>query len=340
MRKRILVLLAVASLVISILMGGCSEVETKAIQAKNEKYPDRPITVIVPFSAGGGLDLTTRSLEKLAIKHLGQPLSILNKPGASGALGWNELAGSNSDGYTSGATSTETLLLSIYGSGKYNYITALSPIAQIASVPMLLAVKADQPYQTLNELVGYAKKHPEKLKFGNAGTGSLAHILCEMINNEAGIKIEQVPFSGGGETISALLGGHVQLIFINPVSIKEHVKKGTVKILAITGTHRLDDPLFGQVPTFKEQGFDITINNWHGIAVPKETPVAIKNKLAAGFKAIIDDPEFKENMNKVGSQVDYLGPEESTDKWIADSQKLQQTLQASGILEQIKAQKK
>ena len=339
-KKSALVLLTVASLVIFVIIGGCNEVETIAIPAKNQKYPEKPITVIVPFSPGGGLDLTTRSLEKFALKHLGQPVAIINKTGSAGALGWNELAGSTPDGYTAGATSGEILLLSIYSSGKYNYITALSPIAQIASVPMLLAVQADQPYQTLNDLVEYAKKHPEQLKFGNGGMGSLSHVLLEMLNHDAGIAIEQVPFSGGGETIPALLGGHVQLIFINPVPIKEHVKSGKVKILAVTGEQRIADPVFADVPTFKEQGFEITINNWQGIAVPKETPVAIKNKLAEKFKAIINDPEFKENMERVGNQVEYLGPEESTNKWIADSQKLQTTLQQSGILEQIKAQKK
>ena len=161
-----------------------------------------------------------------------------------------------------------------------------------------------------------------------------------MLNREAGMNIEQVPFSGGGETVSALLGGHVQLVLVNPVSIKEHVKNGTVRILAVTGEHRITDPAFGEVPTFKEQGFDITINNWHGIAVPKETPAVVKNKLAAGIKAIINDPEFKENMERVGNQVEYLSPEASTEKWLSDSQKLQKTLRESGILEQIKAQKK
>ncbi|QDR78849.1 Tripartite tricarboxylate transporter family receptor [Sporomusa termitida] len=144
----------------------------------------------------------------------------------------------------------------------------------------------------------------------------------------------------GGETIPALLGGHIQLIFVSPVPIKEHVKNGTVRILAVAGKHRMADPVFAHVPTFKELGINITIDNWHGIAVPKETPDAVKNKLEEGFRAIINDPEFKEHMERVGNQVEYLGPQESTDKWIADSQKLQKTLQESGILEQIKAQKK
>ncbi|QDR78899.1 Bug family tripartite tricarboxylate transporter substrate binding protein [Sporomusa termitida] len=211
---------------------------------------------------------------------------------------------------------------------------------KVCSVPLLLAVQADQPWYTLQDLVESAQKRPGQVKFGNVGMGSFPHILVEMINREAGINIAQVPFSGGGETVSALLGGHVQLILVNPVSIKEHVKNGTVRILAVTGERRIADPVFAQVLTFKEQGFDITVNNWHGIAIPKETPVAIKNKLAAGIKAIIDDPEFQANMERVGNQVEYLGPQESTDKWIADSQKLQKTLQESGIMEQIKAQKK
>ena len=340
MRKGALVLLTAAFLAISILIGGGNEVETVAKPAKSQKYPERPITVIVAASAGGGMDLTARSLEKLAIKHLGQPLVIVNKPGGAGTIGWNQLVESNSDGYTVGIVAVDIALTSLYESSKYRYLTALGPISQITSVPLLLAVQADQPWHTLRDLAESAKKQPGQLKFGNVGVGSFPQILIGMLNREAGINIEQVPFSGGGETVSALLGGHVQLILVNPVSIKEHVKNGTVRILAVTGEHRMTDPVFGQVPTFKEQGFDITINNWHGIAVPKETPVAIKNKLAVGFKAIIEDPEFKENMENVGNRIEYLGPEESTNKWIADSQKLQKTLQESGILEQIKAQKK
>ena len=115
---------------------------------------------------------------------------------------------------------------------------------------------------------------------------------------------------------------------------------GTVKILATTGEHRMADPVFADVPTFKELGIDITIDNWHGIAVPKATPPAVKNKLAAGVKAIVEDPEFRENMEKVGSKVEYLGPQESAAKWLADSERLKKTLDESGIIEQIKNQKK
>ncbi|SMC32552.1 Bug family tripartite tricarboxylate transporter substrate binding protein [Sporomusa malonica] len=308
--------------------------------ATTTKFPDKPITVIVPFSVGGGLDLTARSLEKLAPKHLGQPLIVINKPGGAGAIGWNELAGASPDGYTIGVTAPDMLLLSLYGSGKYDYPTALSPLAQVASVPLVLAVQASQPWKTLNDLIEYARKNPGKLKFGHGGVGSFPHLVGVMVGQAAGITIEQVPFSGAGEVTAALLGGHIQLSFVNPMVVKEHVKNGTVRVLAATSEQRIVDPVLSQVPTFKEQGLDVVLTNWYGVAVPKETPIEVKNKLAKGLKTIITDPEFIKNMNNVGLQVEYLDPQESQAKWLANSQKLSQTLNESGILEKIKAQRK
>ncbi|HWR42227.1 tripartite tricarboxylate transporter substrate binding protein [Sporomusa sp.] len=304
------------------------------------KFPDKPITVIVPFSVGSGVDLTARSLEKMVPKYLGQPLVVINKSGGAGAIGWNELAGANPDGYTIGIAGIEALLLPFYGSTKYDYPTALEPLAQVAAVPSVLAVQAGQPWQTLDALIEHAKKHPGQLKFAHGGVGSFPHVLGEMFAQATGITLEQVPFSGGGETVAALLGGHVQLVFVNPTLVKEHVKNGTIRILAVTGKQRLTDPVLAEVLTFQEQGLDITLTNWHGVAVPKEMPVEVKNKLAEGFKAIITDPEFIKNMNNAGLQVEYLDPKESQAKWLADSQKLAKTLQATGVLERIKAQKK
>lgn len=339
MQRKSLILWTVHLFLISILMGGCAAVQNKPTTTAG-KYPDKPITVIVPFSVGGGIDLVARSLEKLAPKYLGQPLVIVNKPGGAGAIGWNELVGASPDGYTIGLTATDVLLLPQYGSTKYHYLSALAPIVQVAAVPMVLAIKADKPWQTVGDLVEYAKKNPGQLKFGHGGVGSFAHLLGEMFGQAVSITIEQVPFSGGGESTTALLGGHVQLIFVNPMTIKEHVKNGTLRVLAVTGEKRLADPVLAQVPTFREQGFDITLTNWYGIAIPKETPLEVKNKLAEGLKAMITDPEFAQNMMNAGLPIEYLGPKESEDKWLADSQKLTKTLEETGILELIKAQKK
>jgi tripartite-type tricarboxylate transporter receptor subunit TctC len=338
-QKKTLIISAIAVFLISIILGGCSDIQSIPVTTTS-KFPEKPITVIVPFSVGGGLDLTARSLEKLAPKYLGQPLVVINKPGGAGAIGWNELVGSNPDGYTIGITAPDMLLLPLYGSTKYDYPTALSPLAQVSAVPSILVVKADQPWQTLNELIEYAKKHPGELKFGHGGVGSFPHIVSEMFGQTAGISIDQVPFNGAGEVTAALLGGHIQFAFINPIVIKEQLKSGTVRGLAVTGEERIVDPFLEHIPTCKEQGIDLVIKNWFGIAVPKEMPLAVKNKLSEGFKAIINDPEFKKNMVAVGLTIEYLGPEESQFKWLADSQKLSKTLQDSGVLEKIKTQRK
>ncbi|WP_144352690.1 Bug family tripartite tricarboxylate transporter substrate binding protein [Sporomusa termitida] len=296
--------------------------------------------MIVPFSVGGGSDLIARSLEKYAFKHLGQPLVIINKPGGAGTIGWNELAGENPDGYTIGITASDLLLLSLYESGKYQYTTALDPLAQVTALPMVLAVQAGQPWHKLNDLIEYAKNHPGELKFGNAGIGGFTHVLSETFGQTTDIVIKHVPFSGANETTAALLGGHIQVIFANPMVVREHVKSGTVRILAVNNEQRMVDPIFNSVPTFKEQGLEITLSNWYGIAAPKEMPANIKNKLAKALKEVITDPEFRKDMEGMSMSIEYLDPQESQLKWINDSQMLQKTLQESGILEQIKTQKK
>lgn len=321
------------------ILGGCGDTEIQS-RVPVDKYPEKPINFIIPFNAGGGLDLTARALEKASLKYLGQPLVITNKPGGAGALGWNEVAAANPDGYTLGITSVDLLLLAQYGAAKYNYLTALSPVAQISATPLVLAVQADKPWTTLKDLIAYAKDHPGEIKFGHSGLGSFTHVTGEMFGLTAGIQLEQVPFSGGSESVAALLGGHTQVGFSSPTAVKEHVKTGKLRVLAVTGTTRINDPLFAQVPCFPEQGLDITLTTWYGIAIPKETPAKVRNKLAESVKAMLADPEVMKNLAVIGGEVEYLGPEESQAKWLAESQKIAQIIQTTGVLEKIKAQKK
>lgn len=303
------------------------------------EFPAKPITIIVPFSAGGSLDLVARALEKVAPKYLGQPMVVVNKPGGTGTIGWNEVAGANPDGYTIGVTGAELLLLPLYGPTKYNYPTALDPLVQVATTSVVMAVQADQPWQTVDDLIDYARNHPGQIKFGNSGVGSNYHILGEMFSQASGTSVEQVPFRGSSEALTALLGGHVQVIFINSASIKDHLRNGTVRVLAVATEQRLTDPLFAQIPTFQEQGLDIVNHYWMGVAAPKELPSEVKTKLAEGLKAIISDPEFQQNMEDIGLHVDYLGPEATAATWLTDSQKLGKVVQETGILDRIKAQR-
>lgn len=305
----------------------------------SKKYPTKQVTLIVPYSAGGGLDLVARAMEKFAPKYLGQSLTIVNKPGGAGAIGWNELVASNPDGYTLAITATDILLPPLYGPTIYDYRTAIQPLAQISSTPFLITVQANQPWQTLDNLIAYAKAHPGQLKFGHSGVGSYAHVVGASFAHETGITIEQVPFRGGSEFTAALLGGHVQVIFANPSIIKQYVKQGTLRAIAVTSEHRLSDPVFANVPTLKELKVDLAFTYWYGIAAPKELPADIKKTLTEGFKAMIADPEFKTSLENMGLQIDYLDPNESEQKWLTDSQELSTAIQETGIVDLIKSQK-
>jgi tripartite-type tricarboxylate transporter receptor subunit TctC len=339
MQKRSLIFLVTCLSVLSILLGGCTSMENKTVTTTN-KYPEKPITLIVPFGVGGGTDLVARLLEKSAPTHLGQPLVIVNKPGGAGTLGWNEVSGATPDGYTLGMTAIEILLQPLYGPTKYHYPTALEPIVQISESLMVMAVQAEQPWENTDNLIAYAKQHPGKIKFGHGGIGGIAHLAGETFAKSANIHLEQVPYQSAAEAMASLLGGHTQVAFVTPASVKEYMKNGTIRVLALASEKRLTDPTFANVPTFKEQGLDVIGSSWFGIAAPKELPIDVKNKLTNGFKAMINDPEFKKNIEQLGLQVNYLGPKESEEKWLTDSQRLTQTAQETGIVDKIKAQKK
>jgi tripartite-type tricarboxylate transporter receptor subunit TctC len=319
-------------------MGGCTDMQSKTITAKNN-YPNRPITVIVPYSSGSGIDLVARALEKNAFKYLGQPLVVINKTGGAGTIGWNELANASSDGYTLGISTIDLLVQQLYGSTRYHYPTALDPIAQVTTSSFIMVVPTQQPWQDLDDVINYAKQHPGQLKYGNSGIGSSPNIIGETFAKINDITLEQVPFRGASEVAAALLGDHIQIGFVNPAAVKEQIKNGTLRALATTGEQRLTDSDLAQIPTFKELGFDITFTNWFGIAAPKDLPPEVKAKLEEGFKAMIADPEFKSNIQNLGLQVEYLNSEDSKEKWRVDGDKLAKTIQETGILEQIKAQK-
>lgn len=337
MRKQI-VAWVVVCLLMSIAIGGCASMQTVKVP-ETPKYPDRPITVIVPFSAGSGLDLIGRALEKYAPKYLGQPLAVINKPGAAGTLGFNELVAANPDGYTIGISSVEIILNPLYGSTKYQYSTALTPLARVATSVSMLVSLTDQPWSNLTELIAYDKQHPDQLKFGHPGIGSLSHIVGEAFVKRSDATIKQVPFQGGGEVVAALLGGHIQTAVVNPVLVKEYIKNGSIRVLAVSGEERLQDPVFAQAPTFKEQGIDVVFNTWFGVAAPKELPPTVKTKLTEGLKSMITDPEFKKNIENMGLQLNYLDPKETEKQWIVDGQKLTKTVHETGILDRIKSQK-
>lgn len=315
-------------------LSGCGKAPSTKSAA--EEYPSQQIKVIVPFAAGGGVDLQARALQKVATKHLPKPLVIYNKPGGGGNIGLYELAKSTPDGYTLGLSCPEVIFHSVYGTAKHHYLTALEPIVQISSVPFLLVVHTDSPWNSVEDLIQYGKTTP--LKFATSGIGSISHVMGEVFGKLNHFQTLQVHFKGGNENASMLLGKHVDAIFISPASVKEHIKMGKLKVLASTGPKRMEDPLFANAPTFTELGIDIKFTDWYGIATSKPLPIEIKEKLAENLKEIILDPELKTALEPISAQVEYLGPEESQKKWIQEADRLKRIVVDTGVLEEIKMQ--
>lgn len=332
MKIKLPLLLTLVFLLAATAVGGCG---TLAATPKTEAadYPSREIKLIVPFGAGGGSDLHARALQKVAAKYLDQPLVVINKPGGGGNIGLNEIAKSEPNGYTIGLSVPEVIFYSVYGTTKYHYLTALDPLAQIVSSPFYLVVNAESPWNSVEDLIQYGKIAP--IKFAHAGIGSASHVVGEAFSKTTNTKSLQVPFRSGSEKATMLLGKHVDASFIDSGAVKEYVKNGKLKILAATGSKRSETPIFAEVPTLKELGIDVEYTDWYGIAAPKPLPPQIKAKLADALKKMILDPEFKAIIGNLGTQLDYLSPEESQEKWIQDAKRLKKIVAETGIAEQI-----
>ena len=322
------------SLILSALLGAFG------LSAHADDYPDRPIKFIVPFSPGGSSDTVARLLAKDVQKYLGQPFVIENRPGAAAMIGLNELVKAKPDGYTIGITNSGMVTQPIYGVAKYNYVTDLQAIAQVGEVPFLLCVKSDSNFKTIEDLIAFAKANPNAVNYGITGIGNTSHIGPEHLKYLAKFSMEPVNFSGGGELITALLGGHIQAGGINPVDIREQVKAGKIRPLVIFGDKRLSDPLFANVPTAVERGFPITVTLWQGIGAPKGMPDAVRTRLSSAFEKIMVEKETQEALRGLGLDPVYLGPTEFTRKWADEQARYTKVVTDTGILQMVRSQTK
>lgn len=305
-----------------------------------QAYPDRPIRFIVPFSPGGSSDLVARLLAKDMQKFMGQPLVVENKPGAAAMIGLNELVQSKPDGYTIGITNSGMVTQPLYGVARYNYPVDLQAIAQIGEVPFVLVVAADAPYKTIEELIAYSRANPTKVNYGITGIGNTAHIGPEHLRYLAKFPMEHVNFDGGAKLITALLGGHIQAGGINPVDIKEHVKAGKIRTLVVFGEKRLADPLFRDVPTAKERGWNVVVTLWQGIGAPKGMPDAVRAKLEDAVGKAMATEETRDALRNLGLEPAYLNGPDFAKKWQSESAHYKQVVTDTGILDLVKSQNK
>ncbi len=271
-------------------------------------YPEKPIEFIVAYSAGGGTDVGARILTKVAQKYIPQSLSVLNKPGAGGEIGFTELAKSKPDGYRIGfINQPSTILLPLSRKTGYQG-TDFKYIINVALDPGVLAVKADSPIKSIDDFLAKAKANPGELTIANAGVGSDAHISTIDLQNKANIEVAPVPFKGTAGSRTAALGGHVDAVVMKVGESKTYVNSGQVRVLAVMAEERVSD--FPDVPTFKEKGIDLQMASCRAVAGPKDMPDDVVTYLHDKLKLTLEDPEFIELMAKTGIPVKYMNPQQ------------------------------
>jgi tripartite-type tricarboxylate transporter receptor subunit TctC len=299
------------------------------------EYPDRPITMIVPFPPGGVADITARPVAAAMGAYLKQPVVVENKAGAGGGVGMQLVARAKPDGYTVLLALSSISIIpeadKVLGRDPMYQLSQLVPIARFTADPTVLAVRADAPWKTAAEFVQAAKSAPGSIPYGSSGNYGTMHVPMEMLNASAGTKMLHVPFTGAGPAVVALLGGQVQALSTGPSSIMGHYKAGKVRVLATWGESR--HPALPDVPTLKELGFDAQFSQWTGLFVPAGTPEPVIAKLREAARAAIEDPTFKAALAKVETPVQYLDAPQFRSFWDNDAHKLADVVKRIGKVE-------
>src|SRR3954464_10536073 len=249
--------------------------------AQAQDYPTRPITMVNPFPPGGVVDVVGRPLAAIMEKSLKQPVIMVGKPGAGGAVGFAYAAKAPADGYTilMGLSSISIFPVSdrINGKTPPYELKEFAPIALVTADPTVLVVRTDGPYKTVKDFVDAAKANPGKINYSSSGVYGTLHVAMEIFANAAGIKLFHIPYQGGGPAVTALLGGQVEASPQGPAAAIGQIRAGKMRALASWGTERLK--LLPEIPTFKELGYDAEFYIWTGLFAPAATPAPIVAKL-------------------------------------------------------------
>jgi len=279
-----------------------------AATAAYAAYPERPITLIVPFPPGGGTDLSARLIMPYIEKYLGNDAKIvvINKGGAGGDIGAGEIAKSKPDGYTIGFMNVPNTLMKSHERPTTWNLASFVPIANLVYDPAVFAVRPDGKYQTLAQLAADAKKRPGEIPISSAGAGSNTHLDLIAFEEAAGIKLLHVPYEGGGQSRTALLGGHVEMVASALGDVQRFIEQGQLKALAIGSTARF--PLAPNIPTFIEQGFKVEGGSSRGLIAPKGTPQEYIDLLAQATEKALKDPELIKKANDIALPLDYMSP--------------------------------
>jgi tripartite-type tricarboxylate transporter receptor subunit TctC len=277
------------------------------IIANAAEFPTKEVQIIVPYAAGGATDLIFRALAASTDKYLGKAVVVVNKAGGGGAVGFTEGAQAKPDGYTLTAAITPLTILPHQVKTSFTYKN-FDPIINVVSDPSMFLIRSDAPWKSPKEFLDFAKKNPNMITVGNSGAGGGVHLVALAFEKAVGVKFNHIPFSGGGPSVTALLGGHINAVSVSPPEGISQVQAGKLKIIALFSEKRLE--MFPNIPTAKEQGINFVMGMWRGLVAPKGTPPDVIRKLHEVFKKAMDDPVFKKNAKDMSVELHYLGPED------------------------------
>lgn len=282
------------TLIAALLLSG------SAVAALAQDYPDRPITVVVPFSAGGPTDTVTRIVAEAMSSDLGQQIVVENVGGAGGTIGAAQVAEAEADGYTLllhhiGMATSATL----YRSLPYDPQTAFAPIGLVTSVPMTIVARADLEPNTLPELIDYIRANADSLTLANAGIGAASHLCGMLFLSAIDVPLVTVPYQGTGPAMTDLLGGQVDLMCDQTTNTTNQILGGTIKAYAVTSPERL--PNLPDLPTTAEGGLDLEVGIWHGLYAPAGTDPAIVDRLAESLRAALADENVAARFAELGT---------------------------------------
>ncbi|NDA51624.1 MAG: tripartite tricarboxylate transporter substrate binding protein BugD, partial [Betaproteobacteria bacterium] len=285
----------------SLVLASGAFLASPAVQA--QAYPSKPITLIVGFAAGGPTDIVARSLAQSMSKTLGQAVAVENKPGAGATIAGNMVAKAKSDGYTllihhNGMATAPAL----YRKLPFNPLTDYEYIGQAVDVPMTLIARNDLPANNLNELVSWVKANKEKVNLANAGLGAVSHLCGTLFQQTLATDLTTVPFPGTAPALTALLGGHVDVLCDQTTQTIPHINAGKVKLFGVTTKSRIG--ALPNTPSLHEQGLkDFEVVVWHGVYAPKGTPKPVIDTLTSALQSALKDPEVVKRMKDLGADI-------------------------------------
>lgn len=275
-------------------------------------YPEKPVEVIVTFQPGGGTDVMARTVGQFVKKYFGQPFAVVNKPGASGVIGWTSVAQSKkADGYTIAVISPPSFLMHPIQRPTTKYkLEDFDLIANIVMDPGVIAVRADSEYKSVADLMKTLKNKPGSISIGYSGPGTAEALLISQLEKQDSTNFNKIPFDGSAPSVVALMGKHIDVVMMNVSEAHTYVQDGNIRVIGVGSQQR--DPSMPQVATFKEQGYDYLQVTLRGFAAPKGLPKDVIKALETAIKKTYDDPEFKKKAADLQIPLHYMGHDEYT----------------------------